>query len=54
MYPDCMPDIMILAQAVLQICMSQDCFTIRTRDIIQSKNVGLNLDLTASITSMHI
>ena len=39
MYPNCLPDIMILAQAVLQIFMSQDCFTlqsqIRTRDIIR-------------------
>ena len=29
MYPNCMPDIMILAQAVLQIFGSQGCFTIQ-------------------------
>ena len=28
-YPKCMPNIMILAQAVLQIFMSQGCFTIQ-------------------------
>ena len=27
MYPNCMPDIMILAQAVLQIFCWQGCFT---------------------------
>ena len=40
MYPNCMPDIMILAQAVLQIFCSQGCFTIQNvslkREIIQS------------------
>ena len=39
MYPYCMPDVMILAQAVLQIFMSQGCVTMqsasRTRGIIQ-------------------
>ena len=29
MYPNCMPDIMTLAQAVLQIFMSYGCFTIQ-------------------------
>ena len=40
MHPNCIPDIMILAQAVLQIFMSQDYFNIQNasqkRDIIQS------------------
>ena len=27
MYPNCMPDIMILAQVILQIFCSQGCFT---------------------------
>ena len=27
MYPNCMPDIMILAQVVLQIFCSQGCFS---------------------------
>ena len=34
MYPNCMPDIMILAQAVLQTFCSQGCFT------TQNDNVG--------------
>ena len=40
MHPNCIPDIMILAQAVLQIFCSQGCFTIQKasqkREIIQS------------------
>ena len=41
MYPNCIPDIMILAQAALQIFCSQDCFTtqndkVRKKEIIQS------------------
>ena len=41
MYPNCMPDIMMLAQAVLQLFCSQGCFTTQNdkswkREIIQS------------------
>ena len=36
MYQNCMPDIMTLSQAVLQIFCSQDVFSIQERDIIQS------------------
>ena len=35
MYPNCMPNIMILAQAVLQIFMSQCCFTIQNAKVGQ-------------------
>ena len=38
MFANCMPDFMILAQEVLQIFMSQDCFNIdksQRKDIIQ-------------------
>ena len=39
MYPNCMPDVLILAEAVLQIFCWQSCFTIkcqsRKREIIQ-------------------
>ena len=35
MYPNCMPDIMILAQAVLQIFMSQGCFIIQNAKVRQ-------------------
>ena len=36
MYSNCMPDVMILAQAVLQIFCSQSCFTIQNAKVIQS------------------
>ena len=38
MYPNCMPDITILAQAVLQIYMSQDCFTINNSKVGKGHN----------------
>ena len=46
MYPNCVPNIMILVQAVLQIFCSQGCFTTqnaksRKREIIQSNSFGI-------------
>ena len=35
MYPNCMPNIIILAQAVHQIFMSQGCFTIQNAKVRQ-------------------
>ena len=40
MYPNCMPDIMILAQAVLQILLYYTRCQSRTGDIIQSNTQG--------------
>ena len=46
MYPNCMPDIMILAQAVLQIFCSQGRFT------SQNDKVGKGRSLAQSVSQI--
>ena len=56
MYPNCMPDIMILAEADLQIFCSQGCFphktTNRKRGIIQSNIYRILLIVNQSIYTL--
>ena len=58
MYPNCMSDIMILAQAVLQTFCSQGCFSTqndsRKREIIQSNIYRILPNLNQVIYTLNI
>ena len=45
MYPNCMPDIMILAQVVLQVFCSQGCFTTQNAKVGNVNQVIYTLDI---------